>query len=67
MMQWPAWRQLHRHLRGGTPIPLELTFPWGTQAFWGGDREYLFVLRQLGGEADRQWFPCFGGVVLEGA
>lgn len=39
-----AWRQLHRHSheRGGTPIPLELAFPWGTQRFWGTDREYLW-------------------------
>lgn len=39
-----AWQQLHRHSRerGGTPIPLELTFPWGTQRFWGTDREYLW-------------------------
>lgn len=39
-----AWRQLHRYSRDhdGTPIPLELTFPWGTQLFWGTDREYLW-------------------------
>jgi hypothetical protein len=39
-----AWQQLHRHShdRPGTPIPLELTFPWGIQRFWGGDREYLW-------------------------
>lgn len=39
-----AWRQLHRHDydRQGTPIPLELHFPWGVQQFWGGDREYLW-------------------------
>lgn len=39
-----AWRQLHRHSRErrGTPIPLELTFPWGKQKFWGTDREYLW-------------------------
>jgi hypothetical protein len=39
-----AWRQLHRHSRerGGTPMPLELTFPWGAQRFWGTDREYLW-------------------------
>jgi hypothetical protein len=39
-----AWRQLHRYSRDrdGTPIPLELTFPWGTQRFWGADREYLW-------------------------
>ena len=39
-----AWRQLHRHSRDhvGTPIPLELSFPWGTQIFWGTEREYLW-------------------------
>ncbi len=39
-----AWRQLHHHPRdrGGTPIPLELAFPWGAQRFWGTDREYLW-------------------------
>lgn len=39
-----AWRQLHRysHDRDGTPIPLDLTFPWGSQRFWGTDREYLW-------------------------
>jgi len=39
-----AWRQLHRHIPDsyGTPLPLQLTFPWGAQEFWGGDREYLW-------------------------
>jgi len=40
-----AWRQLHCYSRergGGTPIPLELKFPWGAQRFWGTDREYLW-------------------------
>ena len=39
-----AWRQLHRHSRerGGTPIPLELRFPWAAQSFWGTEREYLW-------------------------
>jgi hypothetical protein len=39
-----AWRQLHPLSRDSydTPIPLELTFPWGTQKFWGADREYLW-------------------------
>ncbi len=39
-----AWRQLHRHShdRPGTPIPLEVAFPWGIQKFWGGNREYLW-------------------------
>ncbi len=39
-----AWRQLHRHshVRGGTPISLDLQFPWGTQRFWGTDPVYLW-------------------------
>jgi len=39
-----AWRQLHRYSRDRdlTPIALELAFPWGTQKFWGSDREYLW-------------------------
>ena len=39
-----AWRQLHRysHDRQGTPISLELKFPWGIQSFWGNVREYLW-------------------------
>ncbi|MCW8929629.1 MAG: ATP-binding protein [Gammaproteobacteria bacterium] len=39
-----AWQQLHHHSRdrGGTPIPLVLTFPWGTQKFWGNEQEYLW-------------------------
>ncbi|MCU1291193.1 MAG: hypothetical protein JWP08_43, partial [Bryobacterales bacterium] len=39
-----AWRQLHHlvHDSDGTPIPLEIQFPWGIQQFWGGDREYLW-------------------------
>ena len=33
-----AWRQLHEMAsrRRGTPIPLDLDFPWGRQRFWGG-------------------------------
>ena len=48
-----AWRQLHRHSRdrGGRPIPLELTFPWGTQRFWGTDREYLWFRSMRGPRA----------------
>ena len=39
-----AWQQLHRYSRdrSGTPISLELVFPWGTQRFRGTDREYLW-------------------------
>lgn len=38
-----AWRQLHRlQPRSGTPVPVEIAFPWGRQTFWGGAREYLW-------------------------
>jgi len=39
-----AWRQLHELVADspGTPLPLEIRFPWGVQSFWGGDREYLW-------------------------
>lgn len=39
-----AWQQLHRLASDtpGTPVPLEIEFPWGKQQFWGGDREYLW-------------------------
>ncbi len=44
-----AWRQLHCHSRdrGDTPIPLELTFPWGEQTFWGSGHEYLWFRSML--------------------
>lgn len=46
-----AWRQLHNYHfmpdNKGTPIPLEINFPWGIQKFWGKDQEYL-------------WFRTFG-------
>ncbi len=40
-----AWRQLNRldPQRGGTPIALDLEFPWGRQRFWGTGREYLWA------------------------
>jgi len=39
-----AWRQLFQldWQRPGTPIPLEIGFPWGKQYFWGSSREYLW-------------------------
>ena len=32
-----GWRQVYRinQVRMGTPIPIVLEFPWGTQTFWG--------------------------------
>ncbi len=43
-----AWRQLHRYLRAGTPMPLSLEFPWGRQEFWGSASQY-------------RWFRGHGG------
>ncbi|WP_373019989.1 hypothetical protein [Thiomicrorhabdus sp.] len=45
-----AWRQLHEysHEGNGTPIPLEINFPWGTQRFWGSNREYLWCRGYFG-------------------
>lgn len=39
-----AWRQLNALAgnRDGTPLPLELSFPWGPQAFWGDSHEYAW-------------------------
>jgi hypothetical protein len=64
-----SWRQLHRLVRDtpppGTPLPLVLTFPWGTQEFWGTEREYVWY-RGSGGPNEikcglfalEEW--CFG-------
>lgn len=39
-----AWRQLYQldWQREATPLPLDITFPWGLQQFWGTTREYLW-------------------------
>jgi hypothetical protein len=39
------------HDRRGTPIPLELDFPWGRQSFWGDDRVYLWSRGRSGPHA----------------
>jgi hypothetical protein len=40
-----AWRQLHKLSceKRGTPLPLTLTFPWGTQEFWGQEHQYYWA------------------------
>jgi hypothetical protein len=45
-----AWRQLHATdpRRFGTPLALELTFPWGRSAFWGGRNVYRWFRGTLG-------------------
>jgi hypothetical protein len=39
-----AWNQLFRldPERQGTPIPLVIDFPWGSQIFWGDARVYMW-------------------------
>ncbi len=42
-----AWHQLFdiarkRDSRTDLPLPLILTFPWGVQEFWGGQRAYMW-------------------------
>ncbi|MGE4296492.1 MAG: hypothetical protein AB7E47_00565 [Desulfovibrionaceae bacterium] len=45
-----AWHQLHGLARhgSGTPIPLDVAFPWGPQRFLGGASEYLWFRGGLG-------------------
>ena len=40
-----AWRQIHKIAprRHGTPIPLDLDFPWGRQRFWGDWNSYNWI------------------------
>ncbi|TAY85452.1 ATP-binding protein [Rhizobium leguminosarum] len=40
-----SWLQLHEiaSARIGTPIPLDLSFPWGDQQFWGAWDNYNWV------------------------
>ena len=47
-----AWRQLHKiDDKGGTPLPLELEFPWGKEVFWGCFREYRYFRGVFGPKA----------------
>lgn len=44
-----GWRQIHaiNRQRLGTPIPVAVVFPWGTQEFWGDWRVYCWGMGQL--------------------
>jgi hypothetical protein len=44
-----GWRQIHsiNRKKMGTPIPVSVTFPWGTQQFWGDWRVYGWGWGQL--------------------
>lgn len=37
-----AWRDILQYERNGTPLPLSLTFDWGSKEFWGHAREYTW-------------------------
>ncbi|MFY0527350.1 hypothetical protein ACN28I_30795 [Archangium gephyra] len=45
-----GWCQIHEinHPHHGTPVPIEITFPWGTQQFWGNDRSYAWFFGEGG-------------------
>ena len=45
-----GWLQVHelRRRKHGTPLPLEVEFPWGKQTFWGDERTYGWYIGQLG-------------------
>ncbi|MEP7246427.1 MAG: hypothetical protein ABI885_22485 [Gammaproteobacteria bacterium] len=45
-----AWRELSEvsYYRRGTPIPLTLTFPWGSATYWGDEHVYLWPLGTWG-------------------
>lgn len=37
-----VWRKILQYERSGTPLPLALSFDWGTKEFWGLAREYTW-------------------------
>jgi len=37
-----VWRNIFQYERSGTPMPLPLSFDWGTKEFWGHAREYTW-------------------------
>ena len=47
-----GWRQIHEinapHY--GTPLPLDIEFPWGMQRFWGDMRTYAWFLGEGGAQ-----------------
>lgn len=47
-----AWRQLHEYtdMGRGTPLPLDLQFPWAKQTFWGDQPQYEWYRGRLGVE-----------------
>ena len=42
-----VWRSFHSGGRGGTAIPVKMTFSWGEKDFWGHGQQYLWF-RALG-------------------
>jgi hypothetical protein len=48
-----GWRQVHEinQQQYGTLIPIEVTFPWGSQVFWGNQRTYSWFFGEGGPQA----------------
>lgn len=44
---WLEDAEIHPH-KWGTPIPLDIDFPWGRQRFWGVDRTYAWYFGEGG-------------------
>jgi hypothetical protein len=44
-----GWRQIYsiNRKKMGTPIPISVAFPWGSQQFWGDWRVYSWAMGQL--------------------
>ena len=42
-----GWRQGRAINRKGTPLPVVIEFPWGTQTFWGDWRVYSWFMGEL--------------------
>lgn len=42
-----GWRQVHVINQRGTPIPVVIEFPWGTQTFWGDWHVYSWFMGEL--------------------
>ncbi len=45
-----GWKQIHEinSPRFGTPLPLDVSLPWGQQRFWGDARTYGWYLGEVG-------------------
>ena len=57
-----GWRQIHElgRRQRGTPLPVSVAFPWGTQQFWGGWHVYGWSQGQLAPQPLECAYLAFG-------